>query len=167
MDIPSNPLFWVGLGICLIGYVGTLIYLHTRGRESDEGFHSGRVPGYSYTAGHNVGLDASVVQLEAGDWLPTRLETLHSQERSRLILSLAFDADIDGDAPLQEFLSDLAREVQARSDADVVYVQAEHEYGVVGRWHYLFAPDGHGWWGRERVREAYRSPLTRPFIELS
>ena len=167
MDIPTNPLFWLVAFVTLAGYVGTLIYLYSRRRGTNSEFHSGRVPGYSYTAGHNVGLDASVVELPEGDWFPTRLETLHTGQRTRLILSLSFQADPDRTETLRAFLTDLAGEVQDRSEADVVYLQARHEPEMEGRWECLVAPDGQGWWGREPVRTAYRTPRPDGSSELT
>ena len=167
MEIPSNPLFWlVGL-VILVGYVGTLIYLYTRGRAKDGEFHSGRLPGYSYTLGASIGLDASVVALPAGDWHPTRLETLHAGERTRLILSLSIDRRPDPPDPLWDFLDRLAREVQQRSEADVVLLQATPAADPEAQWEYLLAPDGAGWWGRERVETARRSPLPDEQSELN
>lgn len=164
--MPSNPLFWIVLAVVAVGYVATLFYLYSHQTQSDEGFHSGRVPGYSYTDGRNVGLDASVVGLEGGDWFPLRLETFHDSNRSRLILSLVFEAEIDGANPIEDFLAKLAAEVQERAEADVVFVQATGDLDIEGKWVFLHAPDGRGWWGAERVRNAFRSPLETPRIEF-
>jgi hypothetical protein len=167
MELPSNTLFWlVGL-LVLVGYVGTLIYLHSRGRAPDGEFHSGRLPGYSYTLGANVGLDTSVVALPEGDWYPTRLETLHAGERTRLILSLSIDRQPDNPDALLDFLQRLGREIRERSEADVVLLQARPTDDPESQWEYLLAPDGAGWWGRERVETALRSPLPDKAPELN
>lgn len=164
--MPSNSLFWISLGFVAIGYVGTLFYLYSRERDDGTEFHSGRVPGYSYTEGRNIGLDASLVPLDGGDWLPLRLETFHESERTRLIFSLAFETDVDDAGRIREFFAALSAEIQTRSDADVVYLQAESEHELGGRWHYVYAPDGRGWWGREEIRTVFKSPLESAVVTL-
>lgn len=164
--MPANPLFWTALGLVAVGYVGTLWYLYTRDRRDGEDFHSGQVPGYSYTSGRNVGLDASVIPLEGGDWMPLRLETLHGSDRTRLVFSLMFETREDDPEGIRAFLRELVETLQERSEAEVVYVQASIEDELGGRWDYLYAPDGGGWWGEEPVREAYRSPLEPARIEV-
>jgi len=164
--MPANPLFWSVFGLVAVGYVGTLWYLYTRNRRNGEGFHSGRVPGYSYTWGRNVGLDASVMPLDGGDWLPRRLETLHGSDRTRIVFSLTVETDEDDPAGIRAFLRELVETLQERSEADVVYIQASIEDELGGHWDYLYAPDGGGWWGGEPVREAYQSPLEPARIEV-
>ncbi len=157
--MPANPLFWIVLTLASLAYIATLVTLYSGPRDSGNGFHSGRTPGFSYTQGHNVGLDETDVGLRDGGWIPTRLETLHGPERSRLILSIAFEAD-DG-AALRPFLRELADEIQQRAEADVVLVEARCESGAAqGRWEELYAPDGRGWWGSEQVTRGHRSPAT-------
>lgn len=165
-DMPPNPIFWSLLGLVTVGYVATLWYLYSRDRRDGEGFHSGRVPGYSHTSGRNVGLDASVLPLEGGDWMPLRLETLHGNERTRLVFSILFETQQDDPEGVRTFLRELVEMLQNQSEADVVYIQASAEDELGGRWDYLYAPDGKGWWGQEPVRDAYRSPLESAQIEV-
>jgi len=163
--MPSNPLFWLVLAVVAIGYVATLSYLYSRESGSEEGFHTGRVPGYAYTDGRNVGLDASDVELPDGDWVPLRLETFHGGDRTRLIVSVVLDIRGDSLDPVRPFARSLAGEIQTRSEADAVFVQATARVRAEGRWEYLYAPDGRGWWGAEQVRHAYRSPVDSATID--
>jgi hypothetical protein len=162
--MPANPLFWIVLAVAAIGYVVTLWLLYS-GRGDDGGFYTGRTPGYSYTEGHNVGLDESVVDLPGGDWVPVRLETLHGPERSRLVLTIAVDLDPDVDDGVYGFLDDLAEEAQHRSEVDAVFIEADGEFGTSGRWETLYASDGRGWWGSEQVERAHRGPDTSARLE--
>lgn len=164
VSMPSNSLFWIVLAVAAVGYVVTLWLLYSDNGD-EGGFHSGRTPGYSYTEGHNVGLDESVVEIPDGDWVPLRLETLHGPERSRLVLTIAIDVDSGVREGLYAFLQDLAAEAQRRSEADAVFVEAEGEFGTEGRWETLYAPDGRGWWGTEQVEHAYRGPDTSARLE--
>jgi len=164
--MPANPIFWTVLGAVAVGYVATLGYLYGRDARPEAGFHSGRVPGYSYTSGRNVGLDASVVSLKGGDWRPVRLETLHASDRTRIVFSLVYEIDEDGPERLRAFLHDVAEFLQEQSGADAVYLQASPAEEFGGRWDYVYSPDGSGWWGRERLRAASRSPLEGARIEV-
>ncbi len=155
--MPSNPLFWIVLAVAAVGYVVTLWVLYSRDGD-DGGFHSGQTPGYSYTEGHNVGLDETVVDLPGGDWVPVRLETLHGPDRSRLVLTIAVDVEPGARDGLYAFLDDLAEEAQRHSEADAVFVEAEGEFGTEGRWETLYTSDGRGWWGTEQVERAHRGP---------
>lgn len=161
--MPANPLFWAVLLATAGAYVATLGFLYSEDEGAD--FHAGRVPGHSYTDGANVGLDASVVPLAEGTWMPLRLETLHTSGRTRLVLAVVFQMERDAPDELRDFFERLAETIRERAEADVVYIEGARERELGGPWRYLYAPDGGGWSGDEAVRAGYRSPLGGATLE--
>lgn len=148
--MPVNPLFWMVLA--LLGGAAGVSALRRRGSQNDRSLEKGKIPGYSRTAGKDVSLDESVIALDGAHWQPLALETFHSSERSRLILSIELDT-LPPD--LQTFLERLASEAQSRTRAHVVYLEARTPDGQERS--FLYAPDGLGWSGHERLQMVYRA----------
>ncbi len=153
--MPLNPLFWLLVltgGAC----AGVSLWARRRDEDADQPVRDGRLPGYSRTSGEDLSIDESAVALDGGVWRPKMLETFHSSERSRLLLTIELtSSDERFDEPeLRDFLERLAREVQARTSATVVYIEAEHASGGLDR--LLYAPDGLGWTGHERLQMVRR-----------
>lgn len=151
---PTPPLFWLVLGLTAVGLAVTVRWLQTHRDVTDASFHNGKLPGYSYTDGFNISLDASSIELPDGDWTPQRLETFHEPGRTRLILSVAVQTEHPGE--VETLLERLADEMLERTEAQVVLLQAADPEGR--RWEWMHSRDGRGWWGAEAVRRATRSP---------
>jgi hypothetical protein len=145
-----NPLFFIVLAV--LATAAGVSVMRRRGEQDDRALEKGKTPGYSRTPGNNVSLDESVVALDGVHWHPLSLETFHSSQRSRLILSVEI-ASMDRE--LKDFFEKLAGEVQARTRANVVYLEARSPQGQERS--FLYAPDGLGWSGHERLRMIYRA----------
>jgi hypothetical protein len=154
--MPLNPLFWIVLA--LLATAGAANALRQRRSQDDRALEKGKTPGYSRTPGKNVSLDESVVALDGAHWRPLSLETFHSSERSRLILSMEIDSVVQD---IKGFLQRLAAETQARTHANVVYLEVyprdgqdeERPEDIA----FLYAADGLGWSGHERLQMVYRA----------
>ena len=152
--MPLNPLFWavVGLLAAAAAIVWTLRRARHRASEQSPS-RKGGGPGYSRADADRLSVNDTTVELEGGQWRARALETYHSETRSRLILRLELQAG--GAEAIADFLGRLARELQTRTEANVVYLQAERD---AQSFLFLYAADGLGWSGRERVREAISGP---------
>lgn len=128
------------VAVCSTAWALFLIRRATRHERT----RRGPVPGYSFTPGKEVALGA--VERD----LPLEIlsvEEFHSVGRTRLVLTLESDsAAIDGLLPA------IARDLQERSHAKVIVVERLRSDGR--RLRHMFAPDGHGWTGQERITEA-------------
>jgi hypothetical protein len=136
--------------VLLVG-IGALVTWR-RTRKPHERTREGPVPGYSYTDGEELDLEAELPLVRGEDWVPLSIETFHSSERPRIVLGIDLQREVDSDT-LRDFLHDCARDVIRRTRARVFF--AEAYVGEQPRGYYMWSPDGGGWTGRDGRHEVF------------
>lgn len=117
------------------------------------------VLGYRRLEGEQLLLNPLLSALTRGPWTFLTLEDMPFAQRRRVILSIAASPDDIDDATLEPFLWRAASHIQRRAQAHVVVVEAfeaasQEQRTGEGRMRLLYAPDGLGWSGEERILAA-------------
>lgn len=125
----------------------------TRAREQPR-TRRGPVPGYSVTNGAEFEF-SPIAGVDAADWRPELIETFHTPDRTRLILTVVL-ANQTPPHVTERLLRALASDVRERAQAlvSVVFGIKNDEIDAV----YLIAPDGLGWTGRDPRYELWFRP---------
>jgi hypothetical protein len=150
--MPLNSLFWLVMTGVALGAVSTWLRERRRAAQAGE-TREGPVPGYSWTPGDRLVLESSSPEVP----MPARtlsIETFHTPDRARVIISLEVDSELSPDAA-EAVMEQLAREIYRRSEAHAILIVGRRE-GTLATGALLFAPDGRGWWGDERITRIYR-----------
>lgn len=151
--MPLNPIFW----LLVLGVVAGLALTARRAalrKAMAEETLEGPIPGYSWTPGSRLVLEGA-----EGEPFPARpraVETFHAPQRARVMVSLDLDQDQSGEQVIS-IMERVAREIYRRSEPHAVLVEGYIQKSS-SPYLLLFAPDGRGWWGDEKVTRAHRGP---------
>lgn len=142
----GNFIFWAIVASCMVGAIATFRVKRSPAPRTS----TGPVPGYTRTDGTE--LDISGDHLLVGDeqLTPASIETFHSEDRSRLIISFRAGS-IDGPGVMAQF-KNLARHMQERTSAHVVLLTTIDREPQNPEVQVLYCADELGWAGREQVR---------------